>query len=82
MIIIMLVDNDVSIMNYLCLPTQQAVQSYDGSEIPLFLRFINLMLNDATVQLDEGLQVGVGKRMWWGWGGGSSGAGEEVTKGA
>ena len=25
----------------------------------LFLRFINVMINDAILQLDEGLQVGV-----------------------
>eukprot|EP00731_Ephydatia_muelleri_P020239 Em0012g1064a len=36
--------------------SEQAVKGYEGSEIPLFLRFINMMLNDATVQLDEGLQ--------------------------
>lgn len=24
---------------------------------PLFLRFMNMMINDATLQLDEGLQV-------------------------
>lgn len=47
------------------------MKGYEGSEIPLFLRFINMMLNDATVQLDEGLQVGLGKRKRW--------AGEEVT---
>ena len=28
-------------------------------EAPLFLRFINMMINDAIIQLDEGLQVGV-----------------------
>ena len=27
------------------------------TEAPLFLRFINMMINDAIVQLDEGLQV-------------------------
>ena len=32
---------------------------YNGSkqEIPIFLRFINMIVNDATVQLDEGLEV-------------------------
>ncbi|CAI8017104.1 Ubiquitin conjugation factor E4 A [Geodia barretti] len=31
---------------------------YNGSkqEIPIFLRFINMIVNDATVQLDEGLE--------------------------
>jgi ubiquitin conjugation factor E4 A len=37
--------------------TTEAVD-YDGSkqEIPIFLRFINMIINDATVQLDEGLE--------------------------
>ena len=26
-------------------------------QIPLFLRFLNMIVNDATLQLDEGLQV-------------------------
>lgn len=28
-----------------------------GSMAPLFLRFINMLISDATLQLDEGLQV-------------------------
>ena len=38
--------------------TREAVQ-YDGTqqEIPIFLRFINMIINDATLQLDEGLEV-------------------------
>ena len=38
--------------------TREAVE-YDGSEqeIPSLLRFINMIINDATVQLDEGLEV-------------------------
>jgi hypothetical protein len=37
--------------------SREAVQ-YDGSEqeIPTLLRFINMLINDATVQLDEGLE--------------------------
>ena len=31
----------------------------DRSKAPVFLRFLNMMINDATVQLDEGLEVGV-----------------------
>ena len=36
----------------------EAVQ-YDGreQEIPTLLRFINMIINDATLQLDEGLEV-------------------------
>ena len=39
---------------------------YEGTqqEIPILLRFINMIINDATVQLDEGLEV---------WGNGSMG---------
>ena len=38
--------------------TEEAVQ-YDGreQEIPTLLRFINMIINDATLQLDEGLEV-------------------------
>ena len=38
--------------------TSEAVQ-YDGKEqeIPPLLRFINMIINDATIQLDEGLEV-------------------------
>lgn len=36
--------------------SQQAVQSAVFLETPIFLRFINMMINDATVQLDEGLE--------------------------
>ena len=44
--------------------SREAVQ-YDGSEqeIPTLLRFINMLINDATVQLDEGLEVW-GMRLW------------------
>lgn len=48
--------------------TAEAI-NYDGSEqeIPILLRFINMMINDATVQLDEGLEVGVAaKGVVWG----------------
>ena len=38
--------------------SRQAVE-YDGreQEMPILLRFINMIINDATVQLDEGLEV-------------------------
>lgn len=38
--------------------TSEAVQ-YDckEQEIPPLLRFINMIINDATIQLDEGLEV-------------------------
>ena len=35
----------------------QAVDFNDALETPIFLRFINMMVNDTTVQLDEGLEV-------------------------
>lgn len=35
----------------------QATESLFLQETPLFLRFINMIINDATVQLDEGLEV-------------------------
>lgn len=35
----------------------QARESLFLQETPLFLRFINMIINDATVQLDEGLEV-------------------------
>ena len=55
------------------LPTYQAsvadlvqeAMDYDGSEqeIPSLLQFINMIINDATLQLDEGLEVG-GMGVW------------------
>ncbi len=39
------------------LPHRQAVCAHEQLKTPLFLRFINMMINDATVQLDEGLDV-------------------------
>ena len=38
--------------------SRRAVE-YDGreQEMPILLRFINMIINDATVQLDEGLEV-------------------------
>ena len=64
------------------LPTYQAsvadlvqeAMDYDGSEqeIPSLLQFINMIINDATLQLDEGLEVW-GMGVWgmekWGSGG-------------
>ena len=35
----------------------QAIESVALMETPLFLRFINMIVNDATIQLDEGLEV-------------------------
>ncbi len=40
-----------------CSLLQQAVHFTGQLKTPLFLRFINMMINDATVQLDEGLSV-------------------------
>ena len=46
----------------------QAAVEYDGwrREMPILLRFINMTINDATVQLDEGLEVCVygGLKVW------------------
>lgn len=51
--------------------SQEAI-GYDGSgqEIPTLLRFINMIINDATLQLDEGLEVwGPGGVGLWVYGG-------------
>lgn len=37
---------------------------HDSPEIPVFLRFINMIINDAIVQLDEGLQVCLHVCLW------------------
>jgi len=34
---------------------QQVLESHEQLATPVFLRFTNMMINDATVQLDEGL---------------------------
>ncbi len=39
------------------MPTQ-VVHSRELLDTPIFLRFLNMIINDATVQLDEGLEVG------------------------
>lgn len=48
-------DCDFPLLSFL----RQAVVHCDRSKAPVFLRFLNMMINDATVQLDEGLEVGV-----------------------
>ena len=35
----------------------QVLRSKFEHDTPVFLKFINMMVNDATLQLDEGLQV-------------------------
>ncbi len=41
---------------YIKIPTQ-VVHSHELLGTPIFLRFLNMIINDATVQLDEGLEV-------------------------
>ena len=40
---------------FLCF--EQVLESNFEEDTPIFLKFINMMINDATVQLDEGLEV-------------------------
>ena len=45
------------LMFYTLLFIFQAQLIQTNSNTPLFLRFMNMIINDATLQLDEGLQV-------------------------
>jgi len=42
---------------YLLSTLTQVLESHEQLATPVFLRFTNMMINDATVQLDEGLDV-------------------------
>ena len=47
-----------TLLVYYLLPTlTQVLESHEQLATPVFLRFTNMMINDATVQLDEGLDV-------------------------